>query len=118
MSFSRYEVMKLPEVVQAINVYVLENRGKFFQDVAVVPGKYHLLIGYSMYGDGTHLVAFWYSQCTSGLVTKSIVTKGMVSDAVRRLCGKEVFGPAMQSLAQKRTQLARADNLADLLLER
>jgi hypothetical protein len=107
--------MKLPEVVQAINVYVLENRGKFFQDVAVVPGKYHLLIGYSMYGDGTHLVAFWYSQCTSGLV---IVTKGMVSDAVRRLCEKEVFGPAMHSLAQKRMQLARTDNLADVLLEK
>lgn len=68
---SRYEVMKLPEVVQAINVHVLENRGKFFQDVTVVPGKYHLLISYSMYGDGTHLVATRYSQCTGGLVTKS-----------------------------------------------
>ena len=85
--------MKLPEVVQAINVYVLENRGKFFQDVAVVPGKYHLLIGYSMYGDGTHLVAFWYSQCTSGLVTKSIVTKGMVSDAFRGFVGKKSSVP-------------------------
>ena len=98
--------MKLPEAVQAINVHVLENCGKFFQDVTVVPGKYHLLIGYSMYGDETHLVAFRYSQCTSGLVTKSIVTKVMVSDVVRRLCEKDVFGPedrntAMQSLAQK-----------------
>lgn len=117
--------MKLPEVVQAINVHVLENRGKFFQDVTVVPGKYHLLISYSMYGDGTHLVATRYSQCTGGLVTKSIVTKGMVSDVVTRLCEKEVFGPenrnipAMHSLARKRMQLEhRTDNLADLLLEK
>jgi len=36
---SRYEVMKLPEVIQAINVHVLENRGKFFQDVTVVSGN-------------------------------------------------------------------------------
>jgi hypothetical protein len=36
----------------------------------------------------------------------------------RRFCGKEVFGLAMHSLAQKRMQLARTDNLADLLLEK
>ena len=100
MSFSRYEVMKLPEVVQAINVHVLENRGKFFQDVTVVPGKYYLLIGYRMYGDGTHLVAFRYSQCTSGLVTKPIVTKSMVSDVVRSLCEKEAFGPKDRNIPQ------------------
>ena len=57
---SRYEVMKLPEVIQAINVHVLENRGKFFQDVTIVLSKYHSLVGYSMYRDRTHLEAFRY----------------------------------------------------------
>lgn len=102
MLFSRYEVMKLPEVVQAINVYVLENRGKFFQDVAVVPGKYHLSIGYSMYGDGTHLVAFWYSQCTSGLAIKSIVTKDMAATRLEGFVRKKSSVP--QCIASPRNE--------------
>ena len=87
--------MKLPEVVQAIIVHVLENRGKFFQDVTIAPGECHLF-------DRLQYVWRWDASGSFSVLTMywQISYQVYCDERYGQRCEKEVFGPEDRNIPQ------------------